>query len=79
VKIESVRYAELERMHVENINIPTGNLFTLFGSFATESMDIIEFSESIFRSLLVKTFFDVTCDFIRTVEETMAQYFRCYC
>lgn len=59
---------------MENISIPVGNPFALFGSFALKSMDVIELSliESVFRCLLVKTLFDVTCKLIRTVEEIVA-------
>jgi membrane protein CcdC involved in cytochrome C biogenesis len=76
-----MRYAELGGILVENINIPTGNLLILFGSFATKSTDIVELSPigSIFRYVLVKILFDVTRELISTVEEIMAQYFRCYC
>lgn len=68
-----MRYAELERMHVENISITAGNLFTIFVSFGSKNTDIVELSlvGPIFQSLLLRTLFDVTCELIRTVEESI--------
>jgi hypothetical protein len=49
-------------------------IFSPFLLVRDKSTDIVELSliESVFRSLLVKTFFDVTCELIRAVEEIMS-------